>query len=117
MPRSGTAGERRRPTAASPRQTVRSTVRAGCGPAAAAADGRIVSRGVDGGYGRLVAIDHSGGWRTRYAHLSRWAAGIAVGDLVKQGQVIGYVGASGLATAPHLHYEIDHDGAATDPEQ
>jgi hypothetical protein len=84
-------------------------------PVLAAADGRIVSRGVDGGYGRLVVIDHAGGWQTRYAHLSRWAAGLAPGDLVRQSQVIGYVGATGLATAPHLHYEIDRDGAAVDP--
>jgi murein DD-endopeptidase MepM/ murein hydrolase activator NlpD len=86
-------------------------------PVLAAADGRIVSRGVDGGYGRQVVLDHAGGWRTRYAHLSRWAIGLAPGDLVHQGQVIGYVGATGLATAPHLHYEIDRDGAAVDPEQ
>ncbi len=73
-------------------------------PIAAAADGRVVSAGWHGGYGRLVAVMHGGGIETLYGHMSRIAA--QPGELVRQGQVIGYVGSSGLSTGPHLHYEV-----------
>ena len=82
-------------------------------PIVAAADGRIASAGWAGGYGRQVAITHSGGIRTTYSHMSRIAA--RPGQTVRQGQVIGYVGSSGLSTGPHLHYEVYKDGRPVNP--
>ena len=82
-------------------------------PIVAAADGRVVSAGWSGGYGRQVAIEHSGGVRTSYSHMSSIAA--APGVPVRQGQVIGYVGSSGLSTGPHLHYEVFKDGRKVNP--
>jgi murein DD-endopeptidase MepM/ murein hydrolase activator NlpD len=67
------------------------------------------------GYGRVIVISHEGGYQTLYAHLSKFAADLQVGDTVQQGQVIGYVGKSGLATGPHLHYEFHIDGVHHDP--
>ena len=84
-------------------------------PIKSTADGAITHAGRDGGYGNLVKIDHGNGYETRYAHLSRFAPGIRRGRRVKQGQVIGYSGDTGLATAPHLHYEMRHHGRPTDP--
>lgn len=84
-------------------------------PIRATGDGRIVFRGVKGGYGRTVIIQHGTRYRTLYAHMSRFASGQSVGSRVRQGQVIGYVGASGLATAPHLHYEFLVDGVHRNP--
>jgi murein DD-endopeptidase MepM/ murein hydrolase activator NlpD len=83
-------------------------------PVKTTADGTISFAGWDGGYGNLIRIDHGNGYETRYAHLSRFAPGIRRGTRVKQGQVIGHTGATGLATAPHLHYEIRHHGRAAD---
>jgi murein DD-endopeptidase MepM/ murein hydrolase activator NlpD len=68
-----------------------------------------------GGYGNLVEIRHNARTTTRYAHLSGWPNGIHVGASVEQGQTIGFVGASGLATAPHLHYELRINGVAVNP--
>jgi murein DD-endopeptidase MepM/ murein hydrolase activator NlpD len=82
-------------------------------PIAAAADGRVVSAGWSGGYGRLVRLAHSGGVQTMYGHMSRIAA--APGAMVRQGQIIGYVGSTGLATGPHLHYEVLKNGRAVNP--
>ena len=82
-------------------------------PIAAAADGRVVAAGWHGGYGRQVAVAHAGGVQTTYAHMSRIAA--APGQLVRQGQVIGYVGSSGLSTGPHLHYEVYKNGRPVNP--
>ena len=82
-------------------------------PIVAAADGRVASAGWRGGYGRAVQIVHSGGIETLYGHMSRIAA--QPGEAVRQGQVIGYVGASGLATGPHLHYEVHKDGRLVNP--
>jgi hypothetical protein len=84
-------------------------------PVQATADGRITVRGVSGGYGNLVEIQHANGFRTRYGHLSRFAAGMRVGSTVRQGEVIGFVGMTGLATGPHLHYEMLKNGAHVDP--
>lgn len=84
-------------------------------PIKSTADGVISFAAVDGGYGNLIRIKHGNGYETRYAHLSRFAAGIRRGRQVKQGQVIGYSGDTGLATAPHLHYEMRHHGKAVDP--
>jgi murein DD-endopeptidase MepM/ murein hydrolase activator NlpD len=75
-------------------------------PVQAAGDGRITFRGRDGGYGNLIIIGHFDPYSTRYAHLRRFAPGLHVGSHVRQGQVIGYVGQSGEATGPHLHFEI-----------
>ncbi len=83
-------------------------------PVKTTADGTISFAGWDGGYGNLIRIDHGNGYETRYAHLSRFAPGIRRGTRVKQGQVVGYTGATGLATAPHLHYEIRHHGRPAD---
>lgn len=82
-------------------------------PIVAAAEGRVVSAGWAGGYGRQVAIAHAGGIRTTYSHMSRIAA--RPGDTVRQGQVIGYVGSSGLSTGPHLHYEVYKNGRPVNP--
>jgi murein DD-endopeptidase MepM/ murein hydrolase activator NlpD len=83
-------------------------------PVKTTADGTVSFAGWDGGYGNLIKIDHGNGYETRYAHLSRFGTGIRRGARVKQGQVIGYTGSTGLATAPHLHYEIRHHGRAAD---
>src|SRR5690606_37885278 len=74
-------------------------------PIKATGDGRVVHVGRKGGYGNTVVVQHGQRYQTLYAHMSRYASGIRVGSNVSQGQVIGYVGATGLATGPHLHYE------------
>lgn len=84
-------------------------------PIKTTADGVIRQAGWDGGYGNLIRIDHGNGYETRYAHLSRFAPGIRPGKRVKQGQLIGYSGDTGLATGPHLHYELRQFGKAVDP--
>lgn len=84
-------------------------------PIKATGDGRVVFQGVKGGYGRVVILQHGSQYETLYAHLSRYRSGLSVGSKVKQGQVIGYVGASGLATAPHLHYEFRVNGVHKNP--
>lgn len=83
-------------------------------PVLAVADGRVLRAGWSGGYGNLIELSHRGGITTRYGHLMRIAAGIAAGRAVHQGEVIGYVGATGLATGPHLHYEYRVGGIARD---
>lgn len=75
--------------------------------------GRVVRAGWAGGYGRLVEIDHGGGWTTRYAHMSR--IDVKVGQTLSTGDNIGAIGSTGRSTGPHLHYEIRKDGKATDP--
>lgn len=84
-------------------------------PIKAAGAGRIVSRGRNGGYGNVVVIAHSGGITTLYGHMSRFAKGQKVGDRVHQGQVIGYVGMTGLASGPHVHYEYRVNGVHKNP--
>jgi len=84
-------------------------------PIKAAGTGRVVSRGVSGGYGNVVVLAHSNGITTLYAHMSRYARGLAVGDRVAQSEVIGYVGRTGLATAPHVHYEYRVNGVHKNP--
>ncbi len=84
-------------------------------PIYAAGDGRVSFVGTKGGYGRLIAIQHGNQYTTHYAHLSRYAKGIRTGSRVRQGEIIGYVGASGLATAPHLHYEFLVNGVFRNP--
>ena len=84
-------------------------------PIYAAGDGRVTERGRNGGYGRLVSIEHGSGYRTLYAHLNDFARGVDVGDRVEQGQIIGYVGQSGTTTGPHLHYEVIVNGRHRNP--
>ncbi len=84
-------------------------------PVMATGDGVVTRRGPDGGYGNLVEIRHSGGYVTRYGHLSRFRAAANPGTRVTQGQTIGYVGMTGLATGPHLHYEMYQNGRPRDP--
>jgi len=84
-------------------------------PIRATASGRLDFRGRKGGYGKTVAIRHGGAYSTLYAHLSRFKRGIRQGSRVKQGQVIGYVGSTGLATGPHLHYEFRVNGVHRNP--
>lgn len=81
----------------------------------AAGDGVIVKYGYYGEYGNFVKIKHSNGYETAYGHLSRYEKGLAVGSRVSQNQVIGYVGATGSATGPHLHYEVIHRGVNINP--
>ena len=84
-------------------------------PVRATANGKVVSSGWSGGYGRMVEIDHGNGLSTRYGHLSE--INVKVGDIVKIGQVIGEVGSTGRSTGPHLHYETRIDGEAVDPQK
>lgn len=81
----------------------------------ASADGQVVSSGKRGGYGNAIEIRHGGGITTLYGHLSRFARGIHAGTHVKQGEVIGFVGHTGWATGPHLHYEFRIAGVYQDP--
>lgn len=82
-------------------------------PVTATGAGRISRAGWAGGYGILVSIEHGGARETRYAHLS--AIAVRPGEMVRQGQVIGYVGSTGRSTGPHLHYETRVAGQAVDP--
>jgi murein DD-endopeptidase MepM/ murein hydrolase activator NlpD len=81
----------------------------------ATADGVIDTAGLAGGYGNLVVIRHGNSYSTAYGHLSGFGPGIRRGARVRQGDTIGYVGATGLATGPHLHYEFRVDGLQVDP--
>lgn len=79
-------------------------------PAVAVGDGTVYFRGNKGGLGNVVKVRHNGTYSTYYGHLSRFARGVTVGTRVKQGQVIGYVGSTGLSTGPHLHFEMIKNG-------
>jgi murein DD-endopeptidase MepM/ murein hydrolase activator NlpD len=83
-------------------------------PIRAAGDGKVIFRGVQGGYGNVVILQHGGNISTLYGHMSRFA-NARVGTRVAQGEVIGYVGQSGLATGPHLHYEYRVNGVHRNP--
>lgn len=84
-------------------------------PVMATGDGVVTEAGRHGGYGNLLEIRHPNGFRTRYGHLNGFAGDVRVGARVHQGQVVAYVGATGLATGPHLHYEMRRAGRAVDP--
>ncbi|MDH3374683.1 MAG: peptidoglycan DD-metalloendopeptidase family protein [Gammaproteobacteria bacterium] len=84
-------------------------------PIKAAGDGKVIFRGVKGGYGNAVILQHGGNITTLYGHMSKFAAKAQVGRRVRQGQTIGYVGATGLATANHLHYEYRLNGVHRNP--
>ncbi len=85
-------------------------------PVFATGDGSVSISDWRGGYGNLVEVQHPNGYTTRYGHLSRIPGGVRPGTAVRQGDVIGYVGATGLATGPHLHYEVRRHGRPVDPE-
>jgi len=84
-------------------------------PVRVTGDGQVAFAGRQGGYGNVVIVNHGRGNRTLYAHLSRFAPKMRVGQRVNQGQVIGYVGSTGWATGPHLHYEFQVNGQTKDP--
>ena len=84
-------------------------------PVRATADGVVDDLGERGNYGRYIRVSHDDHLATAYAHLSAYAAHLKVGSPVRRGQVIGYVGASGLATGPHLYYEVLVDHRQVDP--
>lgn len=84
-------------------------------PVKATGDGRVVFRGAKNGYGKTVILEHAGKYTTLYAHLSGFSKRAQTGKRVKQGQVIGYVGKTGLASGPHLHYEFRVQGQHRDP--
>lgn len=83
-------------------------------PIQAAGDGKIIKRGRQGGYGKVVILQHGGNITTLYAHLSRFS-NARYGSRVRQGDIIGYVGSTGLATGPHLHYEYRRNGVHLNP--
>jgi murein DD-endopeptidase MepM/ murein hydrolase activator NlpD len=84
-------------------------------PIFAAGNGTVTTVGWDSGYGRRIEIQHANGYMTTYNHLSGFARGLKEGQRVKQGEVIGYLGQTGLATGPHLHYEVLVNGHFVDP--
>jgi murein DD-endopeptidase MepM/ murein hydrolase activator NlpD len=84
-------------------------------PVWASAAGQVASVGPRGGGGNTVVLAHPGGLESIYMHLSRFARGLAAGQAVRQKQVIGYVGATGLATGPHLHFSLKQNGVFVDP--
>ncbi len=84
-------------------------------PIRATGDGKIIHQGRKGGYGKTVIIQHGSQYSTLYAHLSKYARHAKSGQKIKQGQIIGYVGSTGLATGPHLHYEFRINGVHRNP--
>ncbi|TJV03403.1 MAG: M23 family metallopeptidase, partial [Mesorhizobium sp.] len=82
-------------------------------PAKVTAAGVVTKAGWNGGYGRMVEVDHGNGFATRYGHLSE--IDVTVGQKLAAGDVIGKTGSSGRSTGPHLHYEVRHNGEAVDP--
>jgi len=84
-------------------------------PIKATGDGRVISAGRKGGYGNTIVIKHGKRYKTLYAHMQGFAKGIRSGSTVKQGQIIGYIGTTGLSTGPHLHYEFLVNGTHVDP--
>jgi murein DD-endopeptidase MepM/ murein hydrolase activator NlpD len=85
-------------------------------PVSASGDGTISFAGVKGQYGKLVILNHRNGYKTYYGHLSGFTKGAGIGSRISQGEVIGYVGSTGLATGPHLHYEMRINGKPVDPQ-
>jgi len=81
----------------------------------ATSDGVVTFVGKQGGYGNVVMLNHQGHFQTVYGHMSRFGTGIHKGQRISQGEVLGYVGMSGLASGPHLHYEFKVDGVQRDP--
>jgi len=86
-------------------------------PILAAGSGKVERANRYGGYGNYIRIRHTDGYKTAYAHLSKFARGVKSGAYVKQDQVIGYVGTTGRSTGPHLHYEVHHHGKKINPRR
>ncbi|MDB4981116.1 MAG: Peptidase [Myxococcales bacterium] len=86
-------------------------------PVWASAGGRVLEAGMKRGSGNTVVISHANGINTRYYHLSRFARGLHAGQIVKQKDVIGFVGTTGLSTGPHLHFSVTKNGAFVDPNK
>lgn len=84
-------------------------------PIRATGDGKVILAGRKGGYGNCVIIQHGQGYETLYGHMNTFAKGVTTGSRVSQGQIIGYVGSTGLATGPHLHYEFHMNGQVRNP--
>lgn len=84
-------------------------------PVKATGDGKVIFAGRQGGYGNCIMIQHGQGYETVYGHLNNFAKGLSTGSRVSQGQVIAYVGKTGLASGPHLHYEFHQNGKVKDP--
>ena len=84
-------------------------------PIQSSGDGKIIFKGRKGGYGRVIIIQHGSRYKTLYAHMNGFKRGMRVGKYVKQGQTIGFVGSSGRATGPHLHYEFRVNGTHRNP--
>lgn len=109
-------GERTHPVTGERKNHNGLDIGAGYGSAVTAADsGTVTLAGVNGGYGNCVMIDHGNGYVTLYGHLSSII--VSEGESVSQGQVIGYVGDTGITTGPHLHFEVRTGGGGVDPEQ
>ncbi len=107
-------GMRRHPILGYTRRHAGMDFKAGYGqPIVAVTDGRVLSAGRAGGCGNAVKLAHAGGIQTRYCHMSRMA--VSAGQSVRRGQVIGYVGSTGLSTGSHLHYEMYRNGQAVNP--
>src|SRR4029078_7267168 len=84
-------------------------------PVVAVANGIVTFAGWDSGYGNLIRIKHAGAMTSGYAHLSKIEPGVRAGQAIKQSEVIGLVGATGLATGPHLHFMMTKDGTPINP--
>ena len=84
-------------------------------PVSASGDGKVIFRGRKGGYGNVIILKHGSRYSTLYAHLSKFNRKVRIGSRVQQGQTIGYVGATGLASGPHLHYEFRVNGVHRNP--
>lgn len=86
-------------------------------PILAAGSGTVERANRYGSFGNYIRIRHTDGYKTAYAHLSKFARGVKAGKYVKQDQVIGYVGTTGRSTGPHLHYEVHYNGKAINPRR
>jgi murein DD-endopeptidase MepM/ murein hydrolase activator NlpD len=84
-------------------------------PVSSIGNGTVTFKGWKGGYGNLVEIKHMNNFKTRYGHLSAFAKGLYQGKKVKMGELIGYVGTTGLSTGPHLHFELHKNGVPINP--
>jgi len=84
-------------------------------PIFSVANGKVVHLGYNGAFGNLIILEHDGGYRTYYAHLSNYNVELALGNEVRRGLEIGYVGSTGRSTGPHLHFELRKDGVYIDP--
>ncbi|MCP4647283.1 MAG: M23 family metallopeptidase, partial [bacterium] len=81
----------------------------------AVGDGTITVRSWSGGYGNMVRVRHANGYESGYGHMNGFASGHSVGSYVRQGEIIGYVGSTGLSTGPHVHFELKKNGSFVNP--